>query len=73
MRELQGLFLCHLGTFCNARFPADDDAPERPRMLADIARTFPKAGGRLSLHDREPHGLIVRMLLPLGQQPRLAA
>ncbi|WP_283818275.1 hypothetical protein [Bradyrhizobium guangxiense] len=42
-------------------------------MLADIARTFPKAGGRLSLHAREPHGLIVRMLLPLGQQPRLAA
>lgn len=30
-------------------------------------------GGDLSLHDREPHGLIVRMQLPVWQQPRLAA
>jgi signal transduction histidine kinase len=30
-------------------------------------------GGELSLHDREPHGLIVRMQLPVWQQPRLAA
>ncbi|WP_375313164.1 ATP-binding protein [Bradyrhizobium sp. A5] len=30
-------------------------------------------GGELSLHDREPHGLIVRMQLPIWQQPRLAA
>lgn len=29
-------------------------------------------GGELSLHDRAPHGLIVRMQLPLWQQPRLA-
>ncbi|MBM7484699.1 signal transduction histidine kinase [Bradyrhizobium sp. USDA 3686] len=30
-------------------------------------------GGELSLHDREPHGLIVRMQLPVRQQPQLAA
>ncbi len=30
-------------------------------------------GGELSLHDRKPHGLIVRMQLPVWQQPRLAA
>ena len=30
-------------------------------------------GGELSLHDRQPHGLIVRMQLPVWQQPRLAA
>jgi signal transduction histidine kinase len=30
-------------------------------------------GGTLSLHDREPHGLIVRMELPVWQEPRLAA
>src|SRR6266702_2392989 len=30
-------------------------------------------GGELSLHDREPHGLIVRMQLPVWQPPRLAA
>jgi signal transduction histidine kinase len=30
-------------------------------------------GGTLSLHDREPHGLIVRMELPIWQEPRLAA
>lgn len=30
-------------------------------------------GGELSLHDREPHGLIVRMRLPIWQEPRLAA
>ncbi|MGY8632362.1 ATP-binding protein [Bradyrhizobium sp. 14AA] len=39
-----------------------------------IARAIAIAhGGELSLHDREPHGLIVRMQLPLWQQPRLAA
>ena len=39
-----------------------------------IARAIALAhGGELSLHDREPHGLIVRMQLPLWQQPRLAA
>lgn len=39
-----------------------------------IARAIAVAhGGELSLHDREPHGLIVRMQLPLWQQPRLAA
>ncbi|MBR0960225.1 ATP-binding protein [Bradyrhizobium japonicum] len=30
-------------------------------------------GGELSLHDRTPHGLIVRMQLPVSQAPRLAA
>ncbi|PPQ15861.1 two-component sensor histidine kinase [Bradyrhizobium sp. AC87j1] len=39
-----------------------------------IARAIALAhGGDLSLHDRAPHGLIVRMQLPLWQQPRLAA
>lgn len=39
-----------------------------------IARAIALAhGGELSLHDRAPHGLIVRMQLPLRQQPRLAA
>ncbi|MCA1426625.1 MULTISPECIES: ATP-binding protein [Bradyrhizobium] len=30
-------------------------------------------GGELSLHDRAPRGLIVRMRLPVSQAPRLAA
>ncbi|MHC2625842.1 signal transduction histidine kinase [Bradyrhizobium huanghuaihaiense] len=39
-----------------------------------IARAIAVAhGGELSLHDREPHGLIVRMQLPVWQEPRLAA
>lgn len=39
-----------------------------------IARAIALAhGGELSLHDRQPHGLIVRMQLPVWQQPRLAA
>ena len=39
-----------------------------------IARAIALAhGGELSLHDRQPHGLIVRMRLPIWQQPRLAA
>lgn len=39
-----------------------------------IARAIALAhGGELSLHDREPHGLIVRMQLPVWQHPRLAA
>lgn len=39
-----------------------------------IARAIAIAhGGELSLHDRAPHGLIVRMQLPVWQQPRLAA
>lgn len=39
-----------------------------------IARAIAVAhGGELSLHDRSPHGLIVRMQLPVWQQPRLAA
>ncbi|WP_027529432.1 ATP-binding protein [Bradyrhizobium sp. WSM3983] len=39
-----------------------------------IARAIAIAhGGELSLHDRQPHGLIVRMQLPVWQQPRLAA
>jgi signal transduction histidine kinase len=39
-----------------------------------IARAIALAhGGELSLHDHEPHGLIVRMQLPVRQQPRLAA
>jgi len=39
-----------------------------------IARTIAIAhGGELSLHDRQPHGLIVLMQLPMWQQPRLAA
>ncbi|RXH19146.1 ATP-binding protein [Bradyrhizobium guangzhouense] len=39
-----------------------------------IARAIALAhGGELSLHDRQPHGLIVRMQLPIWQQPRLAA
>nr|GAJ33499.1 osmolarity sensor protein envZ [Bradyrhizobium sp. DOA9] len=39
-----------------------------------IARAIALAhGGELSLHDRAPHGLIVRMQLPVAQAPRLAA
>lgn len=39
-----------------------------------IARAIAIAhGGELSLHDRQPRGLIVRMQLPVWQQPRLAA
>ncbi|PJG51572.1 two-component sensor histidine kinase [Bradyrhizobium forestalis] len=39
-----------------------------------IARAIALAhGGELSLHDRKPHGLIVRMQLPVSQAPRLAA
>jgi signal transduction histidine kinase len=39
-----------------------------------IARAIALAhGGELSLHDREPHGLIVRMQLPVWQANRLAA
>lgn len=39
-----------------------------------IARAIALAhGGELSLHDRPPHGLIVRMQLPVWQQSRLAA
>ena len=39
-----------------------------------IARAIALAhGGELSLHDRQPHGLIVRMQLPVWQQPPLAA
>jgi signal transduction histidine kinase len=39
-----------------------------------IARSIVLAhGGELSLHDREPHGLIVRIRLPVRQQSRLAA
>jgi signal transduction histidine kinase len=39
-----------------------------------IARAIVLAhGGELSLHDRQPHGLIVRIELPVRQQGRLAA
>jgi signal transduction histidine kinase len=39
-----------------------------------IARSIVLAhGGELSLHDREPHGLIVRIRLPVRQQSRLSA
>jgi signal transduction histidine kinase len=39
-----------------------------------IARSIALAhGGDLSLNDRQPHGLIVRVELPLHQQSRLAA
>lgn len=39
-----------------------------------IARAIAVAhGGELSLHDRAPHGLIVRMQLPVWKQPRMAA
>jgi signal transduction histidine kinase len=39
-----------------------------------IARSIVLAhGGELSLHDREPHGLIVRIQLPVRQQNRLSA
>jgi signal transduction histidine kinase len=39
-----------------------------------IARAIAIAhGGELSLHDRQPHGLIVRMQLPIWQPNRLAA
>jgi signal transduction histidine kinase len=39
-----------------------------------IARAIALAhGGELSLHDRQPHGLIVRMQLPAWQQPKPAA
>jgi signal transduction histidine kinase len=39
-----------------------------------IARTIVQAhGGKLSLNDRQPHGLIVRTELPVHQQSRLAA
>jgi signal transduction histidine kinase len=39
-----------------------------------IARSIVLAhGGELSLHDRQPHGLIVRIQLPVRQQNRLSA
>ena len=39
-----------------------------------IARAIAVAhGGELSLHDRAPHGRIVRMQLPVLKQPRMAA
>jgi len=39
-----------------------------------IARAIVLAhGGELSLNDRQPHGLIVRIELPVHQQGRLAA
>jgi signal transduction histidine kinase len=39
-----------------------------------IARSIVVAhGGELSLNDRKPHGLIVRIRLPAGQQRRLSA
>jgi signal transduction histidine kinase len=39
-----------------------------------IARAVVLAhGGKLSLHDRQPHGLIVRLELPIRQQTRQAA
>jgi signal transduction histidine kinase len=39
-----------------------------------IARSIVLAhGGELSLNDREPHGLIVRIRLPVRQQSRLSA
>ena len=39
-----------------------------------IARAIALAhGGELSLHDRVPHGLVVRMRLPVSQASRLAA
>jgi signal transduction histidine kinase len=39
-----------------------------------IARAIVLAhDGRFSLHDRQPHGLIVRIALPIGQQIRQAA
>ena len=39
-----------------------------------IARSIVLAhGGELSLHDRPPHGLIVRIELPVRQQSRLSA
>jgi signal transduction histidine kinase len=39
-----------------------------------IARTIVMAhGGELSLHDRQPHGLIVRVNLPIRQQSRKPA
>jgi signal transduction histidine kinase len=30
-------------------------------------------GGKLSMHDRQPHGLIVRIELPVRQQSRKSA
>jgi signal transduction histidine kinase len=39
-----------------------------------IARAVVLAhGGKLSLHDRQPHGLIVRVRLPVSQQSRQSA
>jgi signal transduction histidine kinase len=39
-----------------------------------IARSIVLAhGGELSLNDRQPHGLIVRIELPVRQQSRLSA
>ena len=39
-----------------------------------IARTIVRAhGGELSLHDRQPHGLIVRIRWPVSQQRRQSA
>ena len=39
-----------------------------------IARAIVQAhGGELSLNDRQPHGLIVRIELPVHQQGRQAA
>jgi len=39
-----------------------------------IARAIALAhGGALTLHDRQPHGLVVRIQIPLRQQSRRSA
>ena len=45
--------------------------PPRPEELTNAIATA--HGGTLSLHDRQPHGLVVRIRLPVRQQSERAA
>jgi signal transduction histidine kinase len=60
-------------------FVRGDDARNMDDMTGfglglSIARAVALAhGGKLSLHDRQPHGLIVRIELPVRQQSRKSA
>ena len=49
----------------------------RPRASVSVCRSRAAIvlahGGELSLHDRQPHGLIVRIELPVRQQSRQSA
>jgi hypothetical protein len=47
----------------------DEESSLEEAFDAGIGREC-RAGGTLSLRDREPHGLVVRMRLPVRQQAK---